>query len=132
MRIDSIAASPTRSETARGFEAMADAIMYRWSVERDTWVSAAEVEEARAYLERAGVTTTPMADGKFAVAGETRNPRDLVLNHYQTFGREPFGYAIGPIKERGDETGIVVRHGYIVAQWGDVNAVDLFKDRLTA
>src|SRR5580704_5656390 len=38
----------------------------------------------------------------FAVAGETKAPRDLVMNHYQTFGREPFGYAIGPIKERGD------------------------------
>jgi hypothetical protein len=32
----------------------------------------------------------------FAVASEAKNPRDLVLNHYQTFGREPFGYAIGP------------------------------------
>jgi hypothetical protein len=34
----------------------------------------------------------------FAIAGETKAPRDLVLNHYQTFGREPFGYAIGPIR----------------------------------
>src|SRR3954452_5682654 len=38
----------------------------------------------------------------FAVANETKNPRDLVMNHYQTFGREPFGYAIGPIRERGE------------------------------
>jgi hypothetical protein len=47
----------------------------------------------------------------FAVANETKNPRDLVLNHYQTFGREPFGYAIGPIKDRGDPTGLIIRHG---------------------
>jgi len=47
------------------------------------------------------------------------------MNHYQTFGREPFGYAIGPIRERGDPTGIVVHGGYIVAQWGDVNRVDM-------
>ena len=33
------------------------------------------------------------------VANETRSPGDFVLNHYQTFGREPFGYAIGPIKD---------------------------------
>jgi hypothetical protein len=51
----------------------------------------------------------------FAVAGETKAPRDLVMNHYQTFGREPFGYAIGPIRERGDPTGIIIRKGYIVA-----------------
>jgi hypothetical protein len=36
----------------------------------------------------------------YAIAAETKNPRDLAVNHYQTFGREPFGYAIGPIKER--------------------------------
>ena len=41
--------------TARGFESIADAIMYRWSVERDTWVSTIEVEQARDYLERSGM-----------------------------------------------------------------------------
>jgi CubicO group peptidase (beta-lactamase class C family) len=61
----------------------------------------------------------------FAVAGETKAPRDLVMNHYQTFGREPFGYAIGPIKDRGDPTGLVIHHGYIVAEWGDPLRVDM-------
>ena len=61
----------------------------------------------------------------FAVAHETRNPRDLVLNHYQTFGREPFGYAIGPIKERGDPTGLVIHHGAVIAEWGDPARVDM-------
>src|SRR5260370_37992226 len=61
----------------------------------------------------------------FAVAGETKAPRDLVMNHYQNFGREPFGYAIGPIRERGDPTGIVIRKGYIVAEWGDPLRVDM-------
>lgn len=61
----------------------------------------------------------------FAIAGETKVTRDLVMNHYQTFGREPFGYAIGPIKERGDPTGVIVHRGYIVAQWGDPNRVDM-------
>jgi CubicO group peptidase (beta-lactamase class C family) len=61
----------------------------------------------------------------FAVANETKAPRDLVMNHYQTFGREPFGQAIGPIKERGDPTGLVIHRGYIVAQWGDPLRVDM-------
>src|SRR6266446_9779328 len=60
-----------------------------------------------------------------AIAGETKAPRDLVMNHYQTFGREPFGYAIGPIRERGDPTGIVIHKGYIVAEWGDPLRVDM-------
>src|SRR5438094_4811937 len=61
----------------------------------------------------------------FAVASESRNPRDLTLNHYQTFGREPFGSAIGPIKDRGDQTGVVVYRGYIVAEWGEPSRVDM-------
>ena len=47
------ALSSGASRAARGFESIADAIMYRWSVERDTWVSTIEVEQAREYLERA-------------------------------------------------------------------------------
>lgn len=44
--------------------------MYRWSVERDTWVSTIEVEQARDYLERAGMAITTLPDGRFAVASE--------------------------------------------------------------
>jgi hypothetical protein len=61
----------------------------------------------------------------FALAGETKAPRDLVMNHYQNFGREPFGYAIGPIKERGDPTGIIVHNGSIVAEWGEPLRIDM-------
>src|SRR5438445_13506726 len=53
----------------------------------------------------------------FAVARESRDPRDLTVNHYQTFGRERFGAALGPIKDRGDQTGVVVFGGYFVAGW---------------
>jgi len=61
----------------------------------------------------------------FAIAAAVKNPRDLTLNHYQTFGREPHGEAIGPIKDRGDPTGVIVRRGYIVAEWGEPLRVDM-------
>jgi CubicO group peptidase (beta-lactamase class C family) len=61
----------------------------------------------------------------FAIANETKAPRDLVMNHYETFGREPFGYAVGPITERGAPTGLIIRHGYIVAEWGEPRRVDM-------
>ena len=61
----------------------------------------------------------------FAVASEAKAPRDLEQAHYQTFGREPFGEAVGPFKERGDPSGVVVRRGYIVAEWGDTSRVDM-------
>lgn len=61
----------------------------------------------------------------FAVANESKSPRNLELAHYQTFGREPFGQAVGPFKERGEPTGVVIRHGYLVAEWGDTARVDM-------
>lgn len=61
----------------------------------------------------------------FAISKESKAPRDLKLAHYQSpFGREPFGYPIGPLKERGPATGIIIKNGFIVAEWGDPNRVD--------
>jgi CubicO group peptidase (beta-lactamase class C family) len=61
----------------------------------------------------------------FAIASESSAPRDLEIAHYRSFGREPFGHAVGPFKERGAPTGIVVRHGYVVATWGEPARVDM-------
>ena len=61
----------------------------------------------------------------YAVEKESKTPRDLELNHYQTFGREPFGAAIGPLAPRGGATGVILRKGYVVATWGDPNAVEI-------
>ena len=61
----------------------------------------------------------------YAVEKESKAPRDLELNHYQTFGREPFGAAIGPLAPRGGATGVIVRKGYVVATWGDPTAVEI-------
>jgi len=59
----------TTPKTSRPFEEAARAIMYRWAVERDTWVSAGEIAEARAFLQAIGIATTELPDGRFALAG---------------------------------------------------------------
>jgi CubicO group peptidase (beta-lactamase class C family) len=61
----------------------------------------------------------------FARGNETPGPRDLEQAHYFTFGREPHGEAVGPFTTRGDPTGVIVRRGYIVAEWGDADRVDM-------
>jgi CubicO group peptidase (beta-lactamase class C family) len=61
----------------------------------------------------------------FARANETSAPRDLERNHYLSFGREPYGEAVGPFKARGDVTGVIVRHGYLVAEWGEQHRADM-------
>ena len=59
------------SASRREFEAIADSIMYRWSAERDVWVSQEEVEQARAYLARVGVITSPLSDGRYTMGEST-------------------------------------------------------------
>src|SRR5690349_13039067 len=61
----------------------------------------------------------------YAQAHESKDPRDLKKAHYQSgFGREPFGYPAGPLKERGPATGLIIKNGYIVAEWGEPGRVD--------
>lgn len=38
---------------------------------------------------------------------------------------EPYNELIGPLKQRGPVNGLIVRHGYIVAEWGDTNRADM-------
>ena len=61
----------------------------------------------------------------FAIASESRAPRNLELAHFQTFGREPYGEPVGQFKERGPATGLIIRNGYIVAEWGEPSRVDM-------
>jgi CubicO group peptidase (beta-lactamase class C family) len=56
---------------------------------------------------------------------EQKNPKNLEAAHYQGFGREPFGEGIGPFAERGPATGMIIRNGYIIAQWGEPSRVDM-------
>lgn len=61
---------------------------------------------------------------EFAVAHESSGQRDLRLQIALGFP-EPFDRIVGPTKERGDPSGIVVRGGYIVAEWGPTRRVDM-------
>lgn len=61
----------------------------------------------------------------FAVQNEAKAPRDQELGQLQTFGREPFGEIIGLTKTRGEMTGIIIKNGYIVAEWGEPFRVDM-------
>ena len=63
---------------------------------------------------------------KAAIASENPASRDLALTLATTFGRnEPFDTPIGPVKPRAPANGIIARHGYIVAEWGDPKSVDM-------
>ena len=63
---------------------------------------------------------------KFAIASENPSNKDLAVELATTFGaREPFDTPIGPVKPRGAANGLITRHGYIVAEWGEPARVDM-------
>ena len=62
---------------------------------------------------------------QFAIENETKNPANMEVNHYRTFGKEPFGMGIGPFESRGNTNGLIIYKGYIVAKWGQPEKCDM-------
>lgn len=62
---------------------------------------------------------------KYAIDNENPNTKDLAVDVALTFSREPFSSLIGPTKPRGGLNGLVIHHGFIVAEWGDTGRVDM-------
>jgi CubicO group peptidase (beta-lactamase class C family) len=63
---------------------------------------------------------------KHAISSENPATKELTLYLATTMGAtEPFDTPIGPVKVRGAANGIILRHGYIVAEWGDPKRVDM-------
>lgn len=62
----------------------------------------------------------------FAIGSESPFGHDLrayLEERLLTSG--PHGEIVGPMKERGDPNGLILRGGYIVAEWGDTDRVDM-------
>jgi CubicO group peptidase (beta-lactamase class C family) len=62
---------------------------------------------------------------KFAIANEVKMEYDLRIANIKAYAREPDYKINGPMKERGKPAGIILKNGFIVAQWGDVERVDM-------
>lgn len=62
---------------------------------------------------------------RFALEHENRFLPDLDSQLILNTRREPYPDIVGPVRDRGGPAGVVIRHGYLVAQWGDVERVDM-------
>ena len=62
---------------------------------------------------------------QLAIAADTPGPHDMTQFLTNSFGKEPFFTLMGPIRDRGPASGIITRHGYIVAEWGDPKRADI-------
>ncbi|WP_339665266.1 serine hydrolase [Maribacter arcticus] len=61
----------------------------------------------------------------FAKANEYSGSRDLRIAILKGFEKEPFHQILGPTKKRGGPAGMILKNGYVVAQWGDTKRVDM-------
>jgi CubicO group peptidase (beta-lactamase class C family) len=61
----------------------------------------------------------------FAQAHEAKSSHNGGLSQFQSFGKEPFSDAVGPLTDRGGSSGVIIYKGYLAAQWGNPNRVDI-------
>jgi hypothetical protein len=62
---------------------------------------------------------------RFAETNEVKIDYDLRIANMKAYSREPDYKIIGPVKERGKPAGLIIRNGYVVAKWGDLDRVDM-------
>ena len=61
----------------------------------------------------------------FAIHNDSKTDYDLRIANLKAYSNEPNYRIAGPMRERGKPAGIILKNGYIVAQWGDVKRVDM-------
>ncbi|AVR46664.1 serine hydrolase [Christiangramia fulva] len=62
---------------------------------------------------------------EFAKKNEYSESRDLRQAILKGFQSEPYHKLLGPTKRRGGPAGVILKNGYIVAKWGDIERVDM-------
>jgi CubicO group peptidase (beta-lactamase class C family) len=62
---------------------------------------------------------------KFALDNEINYPKDLRIAIIQSYGHEPDFRIMGPVIDRGEPSGVIIKNGYIVASWGDTERPEL-------
>ena len=62
---------------------------------------------------------------RFAIANEVKIDYDMRIANIKSYTNEPGYKILGPMKQRGKPAGLIIKNGYIVAQWGDLNRVDM-------
>jgi CubicO group peptidase (beta-lactamase class C family) len=62
----------------------------------------------------------------YAVANQNENSKNLAEDIPRTFRNEaPYNNLIGPTQERTGMNGVVIRRGFVAAEWGDTNRADM-------
>ncbi|MTI21196.1 class C beta-lactamase-related serine hydrolase [Fulvivirga sp. RKSG066] len=61
----------------------------------------------------------------YAIENEYSGSKDLRIAILEGFSREPYHKLAGPTKKRGGAAGLIIKDGYLAAEWGDLDRVDM-------
>lgn len=74
----------------------------------------------------AGLDSTALAAAvAFAQLADIGWPTNLVEQITKNTAKEPYPDIVGPVKDRARTNGIILKGGYLVAEWGDTKQVDM-------
>ena len=62
---------------------------------------------------------------KYAENNQNDGDFDLRVEILKGFSSEPYHEILGPTKKRGASNGLIIKNGYIIASWGDIDRVDM-------
>ena len=73
-----------------------------------------------------GMDSTALAAAvAFAQSNEIGFLKDMAAQVKEQTKNEPYPDVLGPTRDRTGQNGIIIRNGYIVAEWGDTEKVDM-------
>lgn len=61
----------------------------------------------------------------FARSADIGWPTDLTEQIKKNTAKEPFPAIVGPVKDRTQTNGVIIKNGYLVAEWGNTGQVDM-------
>jgi len=62
---------------------------------------------------------------KYAEDNQNDGDYDLRVEILKGFSSEPYHEILGPTKKRGSSNGLIIKNGYIISSWGDIDRVDM-------
>ncbi len=101
------------------------AVAARASSQTKPYVPTAQSWETRRPIQVGLDSAKVAAAVAFADSADNRWPTDLAAQLKIQTAKEPYPEILGPVKERARSNGIILRHGYIVAEWGNTHQVDM-------
>ena len=97
-----------------------------WTLAADAYFPPPGDAWARRTPEASGIDAGKLGDAiEYAKANEVSWPRDVRAQIEQDTAKEPYPEILGLVKPRAAQNGVILHHGYIVAEWGDTQAVDM-------